>query len=73
MTNTGDTLIIHTLPVNDMFDHVDNLDECACGPEVVPVKRDDGSFAFQVIHNSFDGREHSEPDHDRANCAVCSA
>lgn len=67
-----DTLIIHTLPVNDMFDHDENGEVCVCGPEVVKVEREDDTDAFQIIHNSFDGREHSEPDHDRENCSVCT-
>jgi hypothetical protein len=67
-----DTYIIHTLPVDDMFDHDENGDRCVCGPRIEPVKRDDGTIAFQIIHNSFDGREHDEPDHDRENCSVCA-
>jgi hypothetical protein len=35
------------------------------------VERADGSIAFQSVHHALDGREHFEPDHDRANCPGC--
>jgi len=54
---TDITDILHVVPVNDMFDHNDNADVCVCGPEVVPIEREDGIVVFQIIHNSFDGRE----------------
>lgn len=67
------TDIIHTVPQNDMFDHdTSNSDNCVCGPEIDLVKRDDGLVVAHVVHYSFDGREHSEPDHDRDACAVCA-
>ena len=69
---SDDTFIIHTLPVDDMFDHVEDGDRCPCGPRVEHVERDDDVTAFQIIHNSFDGREHDEPDHDREQCPVCA-
>jgi hypothetical protein len=55
-----------------MFEHAKHADTCACGPKVVPIERDDGNVVFQIVHNSFDGREHSDHDHDRKNCEVCS-
>lgn len=50
---------LHVVPVADLIDH-DHNDECVCGPTSEPVKRDDGSVAWLVIHNSLDGREHHE-------------
>lgn len=64
---------IHTYPVNDLIEHVLEGDDCPCGPDTVPVPRDDGSMAWQIVHHSLDGREHSEPDHDRAACPGCAA
>ena len=47
---------IHTLPVNDLYDHVESP-RCPCKPRVI----DDG---WLVIHNSFDRRELFEYDHE---------
>lgn len=62
---------IHTLPRNDLIEH-DRSADCVCGPETVPIKREDGTVAWQVIHSTLDGREHEESDHDRESCPVCS-
>jgi len=44
---------------DDAFFH--ELDEdCPCGPAVEPVKRDDGSVGWVVVHHSLDGREKCE-------------
>jgi len=51
---------VHVLPVGDVVDHEDMGDECVCGPTSEPVKRDDGSMGWVIIHNSLDGREISE-------------
>ena len=51
---------IHTLPVNDLIEHEDTGDDCPCGPEIVPLKRDDGSMGWLIIHHSLDGREARE-------------
>lgn len=40
-------------------DH-DVSEDCVCGPTVEPVKRDDGSVGWVVVHHSLDGRELSE-------------
>lgn len=61
----------HTYPVGDLIEHLTNGDECPCGPTVEPVERDDGSMGWHVVHHSLDGREHHEPDHDRAACPGC--
>jgi hypothetical protein len=63
----------HTYPVNDLIEHVTDGGDCPCGPTTVPLKRDDGSIAFQQVHHALDGREHFEDDHDRANCPGCIA
>ena len=47
---------IHTLPVNDLYDHVESP-RCPCNPRVI----EDG---WLVIHNSFDRRELFEDDHE---------
>lgn len=63
------TEVLHTYPVADIVDHdTENFDECICGPDVVFF--DNGNK--QVIHHSLDGREHDEPDHDKADCPLCS-
>lgn len=63
---------IHTYPVADLIEHVTDGDGCPCGPTTEPVMRDDGSNGWVVIHHSLDGREHFEPDHDRAACPLCA-
>lgn len=36
----------HVMPVNDLIDHDSSGEEdCVCGPEILPVERDDGSMA----------------------------
>ena len=64
---------VHTFPVDDLIAHVTEGDGCPCGPTIEPVRLDDGSMGWQAIHHSLDGREHSEPDHDRAACPLCSS
>lgn len=48
---------IHTYPLNDVVEHTTDSDDCICGPTVEPIKCDDGSVAWQIIHHSLDGRE----------------
>jgi hypothetical protein len=53
---------LHVVPVNDLIEHDTSEDEdCICGPETIPVERDDGSFGWLVSHHSLDGRELAEP------------
>ena len=52
---------IHTIPVNDLIEH-DCEGDCICGPEVIPVPRDDGSMGWLISHHSLDGRELREGD-----------
>lgn len=51
---------VHVIPINDLIEHVD--DDCLCGPEMIPVERDDGSFGWVISHHSLDGREAHEAD-----------
>lgn len=51
---------VHVLPVNDLIDHIDIGDDCPCGPALEPVKRDDGSVGWVIVHHSLDGRERDE-------------
>lgn len=53
--------VAHVIPLDDHIDHEAD-DECPCGPETRPVKRDDGSIAWLHVHHSLDGRErHEQP------------
>jgi hypothetical protein len=47
----------HVLPVNDLIEHNSDSDDCACGPTMKPVERDDGSMGWLIVHASLDGRE----------------
>ena len=51
---------VHTYPLNDAVEHELEGTDCVCGPEVVPVEREDGSMGWQVVHHSLDGREENE-------------
>lgn len=57
--NNGD---IHVVPINDLIGHdTDGDGDCVCGPDVIPVERDDGSYGWVHEHHSLDGRERHEP------------
>lgn len=51
---------LHVIPINDLIDHDTDSEDCVCGPEVEPVEREDGSFAYLIVHHSLDGRESRE-------------
>jgi hypothetical protein len=53
-------MTVHTYPINDLIQHNTDTDNCACGPTIEPVKRDDGSTGWHVLHHSLDGRELDE-------------
>lgn len=53
-----DTEDWHVMPNNDQIEHT--FTDCPCGPEVDPVKRDDGSIGWVLVHHSLDGRETTE-------------
>lgn len=48
----------HVEPVGDLIVHEEH--DCPCGPRIEPVKRDDGSIGWLVVHHSLDGREQHE-------------
>lgn len=54
MTNT-----LHVGSMHDLVDHDTSTAEadCACGPEVRPVTREDGTVGWLLVHHSLDGRE----------------
>lgn len=45
----------HVMPCDDGVEHV--FTDCPCGPDVQPIKREDGSVGWLVVHHSLDGRE----------------
>lgn len=51
---------LHVVPVDDLMAHDSTTEGCVCGPELEPVERDDGSFAWLYVHHSLDGRENDE-------------
>ena len=63
---------VHTIPLDDLIEHMTDGSECPCGPTTEAVERDDGSMGWMVTHHSLDGREHHEPDHDREECPSCA-
>lgn len=57
---------MHVEPINDLIEHDTSGTPCICGPTERPVKRDDGSIGWVVVHNSLDGRELHETDREDA-------
>jgi len=55
------TDLLHVHPVADLIEH-EITDSCPCGPQARPVKRDDGSVGWLLVHSSLDGREAGEGD-----------
>lgn len=60
---------VHVTPTNDAIRHEDSAD-CPCGPEVIPVEREDGSTGWLYRHHSLDGREACEGLVDAARQAL---
>lgn len=54
---TGNTM--HVLPRNDSVFH-ESSEDCACGPEIMPVPARDGSMGWVITHHSLDNRESAE-------------
>jgi hypothetical protein len=53
--------IQHVLPINDLYEHSE--DDCLCGPDIEPVRREDGSVVgWLITHHSLDGREAHDED-----------
>ncbi|MCY0959979.1 hypothetical protein [Streptomyces sp. H27-H5] len=53
---------LHVVPIGDLVEHVSE-DDCLCEPTAKPVKADDGSIDWLMIHHSLDGRELTGNDH----------
>lgn len=47
-------MALHVLPIGDLVEHVSD-DDCLCGPTAKPIKVDDGSMQWLMIHHSLDG------------------
>ena len=50
---------VHVIPVGDLIAHPTD-EHCPCGPDTLPVARDDGSTGWVITHHSLDGREARE-------------
>jgi len=48
--------VLHVVPIGDLVEHVSE-DDCLCEPAVKPIKVEDGSINWLMIHHSLDGRE----------------
>ena len=72
-----DGRIIHVVPVGDLIEHATHLGaglSCICGPKAEAVTVDDPrTMGVLVVHNSLDGREHDDYDHDQESCPLCVA
>lgn len=53
-------MTVHISPRNDLIQHDTETEDCLCGPECRPVKQEDGSVLWIVVHHSLDGREKNE-------------
>jgi len=63
---------VHTYPAGDYIDHDTGGGDCICGPTTIPVQREDGSYGWNVVHHSLDGREQIEQGRDDLpHCALC--
>ncbi len=60
-----DLIHTYTYPLSDLIGHDISGVDCTCGPDVVPYERDDGSYGWQVVHHSLNGRETNEHDDPR--------
>jgi hypothetical protein len=48
---------IHVYPVDDLVEHELDGGDCVCGVTAEPVKRDDGSIGWVLVHHALDGRD----------------
>lgn len=53
-------MTVHVYPRSDLIEHDTDGDGCPCGPDAMPVERDDGSVGWLAVHHSLDGREAAE-------------
>lgn len=64
---SGASTSVHFYPVLDEIEHnrdAENVDECVCGPGVIPVTGPDGSTGWIVYHHSLDLTPWAESDDD---------
>jgi hypothetical protein len=54
-----DDFTVHTVPLDDLIVHA-FTDDCPCGPDPMPVPRDDGTQGWIIRHHSLDGRKRYE-------------
>jgi hypothetical protein len=60
----------HVTPVDDWQNHKEgDSSDCDCNPKVELLENGN----TLVTHNSYDGREHLENDHDWQNCHICKS
>lgn len=57
---------IHAVPLDDTHDHISEV-YCNCTPTITDETKD----GLVLTHTAFDGREHSESDHDWKQCRPC--
>ena len=55
--------VLHVVPLGDAVEHTSD-DDCVCGPTAKPIKGEDGSINWIMMHHSLDGREIDEIDHE---------
>jgi len=53
----ADLCAYHVVPVGDLIEHDTDGDGCVCGVDPSPVKREDGTVGWVLVHHSLDGRE----------------
>jgi len=45
----------HVIPIGDLVEH-ECGEDCVCGPRAEPVKQEDGSVGWMLVHNALDDR-----------------
>ena len=58
---TPHRMTLHIVPLGDVVERA-TTDDCVCGPTDQPVKQEDGSVRWLVVHHSADGSEAFEAD-----------
>lgn len=61
---------LHTWPRGDSHEHL-ILRVCPCKPRIVITGKTIGDKRAIWVHNSYDGREHRERDHEKQFCDIC--
>lgn len=57
-TEAGQVCVV---PLDDLIDHIEDDEDCACGPTSMPTEGPFDSIVFMLVHHSLDGRENHEP------------